>query len=500
MLSNESTRYIANIFIGDIDDFYSYKSGSNLVDFFNDFFGYSDEYKGGFPSRWTFVYDKIIDFINQNKIDAFLNIIIGKSFIMSDVGVNEVEAIELGVNILSNINHHIKKDGYYIIKNNGKFNLIKEDDDLEFIKNGGFAKVYRQKSSGRIIKKLKEELVIDNGIKSRFKREFSITKSLSDIPGIIKVYDFFEDNYSYSMEEAEITLYDYTINNNLSYEKQKKFILQILFIIRQVHERGIIHRDISPTNIMITKGNIKISDFGLGKDLNMIQSNQTLHTNAVGQYYYCAPEQFMFLKDGDKKSDVYSLGRVINFILCGSPNMSNHYLRAVTEKAISQSPSDRHKDAYELLKAVEKSIKYNEDDQKIQTVRKKIESGVIDEDVENYIYELDGVKLCNELLKTNKFMLILLSFIEGNDNRASHVLELISDNYRDVCGRVFEDYDTFASISYNILSDNFPFAIKERSAIILNHVAYVVNRFSAQHMVDELIESGIEPLIEEILK
>jgi len=500
MLSNESTRYIADIFIGDIEDLYSYKSGSNLVAFFNDFFGYSDEYKGGFPSRWAFVYDKIIDFINQNKIDGFFNMIIGKSFIMRDVGVNEVEAIQVGVKILFNINRQIKRDGYYIIKSNGQFNLIKEDEDLEFIKNGGFAKVYRQKSSGRIIKKLKEELVIDNAIKSRFKREFIITKALSDIPGIIKVYDFFEDNYSYSMEEAEITLYDYIVNNNLSSEKQKECILQILFIMKQVHDRDIIHRDISPTNIMIIKGIIKISDFGLGKDLNMIHSNQTILTNAVGQYYYCAPEQFMLLRDGDKRSDVYSLGRVINFILCGNPNVSTHYLRAVTEKAISQNPSYRHNNAYELLKAVEKSIKYNEDDQKIQIVRGKIERGVIDEDVENYIYELDGVKLCNELLRTKKFKVMILSFIKDNDNRASHVLELISDNYRDVCGRVFEDYDTFASLAYDILDDNFPFVIKERSASILNHVAYGVNRFSAQHMVDGLIESGIEPLIEEILK
>lgn len=500
MLSNESTRYIADIFIGDIDGLYAYKSGSDLVVFFNDFFGYADEYKGGFPSRWAFVYEKIIELIDQNKIDSFFNMIIGKSFIMRDVGVNEVEANELGGKILSNINRQIKRDGYYIIKSNGLFNLIKEDDDLKFIQNGGFAKVYRQKSSGRIIKKLKEELVIDAAIKSRFKREFTITKSLSDIPGIIKVYDFFTDNYSYSMEEAEITLYDYIVNNILSYEKQKECILQILFIMKQVHDREIIHRDISPTNIMIVKGIIKISDFGLGKDLKMIHSHQTLHTNAVGQYYYCAPEQFMLLKEGDKRSDVYSLGRVINFILCSNPNVSTHYLRSVTEKAISQNPSYRHNNAYELLKAVEKSIKYNEDDQKIQIVKEKIETGIIDEDVENYIYELDGVKICNELLRTKKFKGIILSFIKDNDNRASQVLELISDNYRDICGRVFEDYDTFASLAYDILNKNFAFAIKERSASILNHVAYGINRFSAQHMVDDLIESGIEPLIEEILK
>ena len=82
---------------------------------------------------------------------------------------------------------------------------------------------------------------------------------------------------------------------------------------------------------------IKIADFGLGKDLNVFTSHQTMHTNAVGQFYYCAPEQFMMLKDGDKRSDVYSLGRVINFIMTGDPRNSHHIYRNIAEKATNSN-------------------------------------------------------------------------------------------------------------------------------------------------------------------
>ena len=73
-----------------------------------------------------------------------------------------------------------------------------------------------------------------------------------------------------------------------------------------------------------------------------------MHTNAVGQFYYCAPEQFMMLKDGDKRSDVYSLGRVINFIMTGDPRDSHHIYRNIAEKATNSDAAYRYADAGQL--------------------------------------------------------------------------------------------------------------------------------------------------------
>lgn len=57
MLSDNTIRFVAEVFCGDIQGYYSYKSGPKLVNFFNQFFGYSDVYQQGFPSRWAYTYN-----------------------------------------------------------------------------------------------------------------------------------------------------------------------------------------------------------------------------------------------------------------------------------------------------------------------------------------------------------------------------------------------------------------------------------------------------------
>jgi len=72
-------------------------------------------------------------------------------------------------------------------------------------------------------------------------------------------------------------------------------------------------------------------------------------------------------------------------------------------------------------------------------------------------------------------------------------------SYQEVCGRSFEAYDPFATFAYRVLKDSFPFVVKETAANILRFVATDVNRFSAQRLVEELKEDGLEPMIEDIL-
>lgn len=310
MISQDTLKQISSIFCGDIEDYYTYKSGSKLVGFFNQYYNAGDVYRQGFPSRWMYVYDKLVGLINGGRFDTFLDIILSKSYLMSEQSLSQVAAAEKADEIWSGINRILQKDQYKITKREGKYHLVKENDDLELIGSGGFANVYKQKSTGLIIKKLKDDYLTDKGIRSRFKREFEITKSLQDAFGIIKVCKFNEENCSYSMEQAEITLEKYVLNNDLPMESKITCIRQILYIMSEVHKRDIIHRDISANNIFVISGTLKIADFGLGKDLNVFTSHQTIHTNAMGQYYYCAPEQFMMLKDADKRSDVYSLGLI----------------------------------------------------------------------------------------------------------------------------------------------------------------------------------------------
>lgn len=72
LISEEILRNIADLFNGDIEgEFFKYKSGPQLVDFFNSHFGYQDSYGQGFPSRWYYTLDKLVDLINKKKLIVF---------------------------------------------------------------------------------------------------------------------------------------------------------------------------------------------------------------------------------------------------------------------------------------------------------------------------------------------------------------------------------------------------------------------------------------------
>ena len=165
MISEDSITRISHLFCGDEGGYYSYKTGSRLVSFFNQYFGSNDEYKSGFPSRWVYVYNKIVDLLNSNNVDAFFNIILKKDYLIRDQGITEVAAAELSEKIVAEINRIIQQDLCKLTFARGRFHLMRESDDLVLIGSGGFANVYRQKSTGLVIKKLKDDFLTDAGSK-----------------------------------------------------------------------------------------------------------------------------------------------------------------------------------------------------------------------------------------------------------------------------------------------------------------------------------------------
>ncbi|MBS7527222.1 protein kinase [Fusibacter paucivorans] len=499
MLSDAGFRTIAEVLNGDIPGYYSYKSGGKLVEFFNANFGFADVYRSGFPSRWLYALDKIKILWNQGRFDTFLNLILSKRFVMIDSGINEVQALEKIDKIVVFLNEQLNIEGYKIHRMNQEYKLVSEDGDLEFIGEGGFANVYRSRSTRLIVKKLKDDFKTLKGVRHRFKREFELTSSLSDLSGVIEVYDFNASDYSYTMEEAESTLEKYITDYEHNENTKIVVIRQILFIMKTVHERNIIHRDISPNNVLLFKGQLKLSDFGLGKDLDMFHSHRTMRTHSMGQYYYCAPEQFMQLKEGDKRSDVYSLGSLINFIMTGDPRNSIHFLRNPVEKAKNENPSVRYSDAGALLQGVEKAIEYHQDKARLEQIGSKINNGIFDDDVDNYIYGLSSNELCRAIVDIPGMTSAVLNFIESDEKRTIEVLQMIESEYLGVC-RTWVDYDGFGHIAYNVIRNNLTYVAQEIAARILHEVAYEKNRFNMQHLIDELIELGIDPLIEGMLK
>ena len=268
----------------------------------------------------------------------------------------------------------------------------------------------------------------------------------------------------------------------------------------QVHQRGLLHRDLSPTNIFLIDGIIKLADFGLGKNLNMLTSHQTMDTASFGQLFYCSPEQLTLLKDADKRSDVYSLGRILNFVMTKNPNDFSHSFRSISEKAANLNPDYRFEDASSMLERLNRLVDIRCDENYERMIWEKISNRKFDSDVENYIYELSGIDLCQKCIQKGYIFLdAIFEFLKIDSKHASDIVQLIDSNYKAQLKK-FEDADTFATIAYRILKGNFNYPVMEVAATILRYTAFEVNRFYAQDRIDELKEKGLDPLIEELLE
>ena len=499
-ISEETLRTIAKIFVGDRDGLYSYRTGPAIVEFFNQQFGYRESYQwNNAPTRWVYAKDKIAELLASGRANEFFSSILNHQHMMRLWNCGELEAREKVKAAQAEFNSLLNSDGLTLSGSDGEINLVEIDDDLVQIGEGGFARAFLQKSTGLVVKKLNEESVLDERARHRFRREFDIMKALSGVRGVLTVYDFDENSYSYTMEAGERTLESFMLEP-LPESARILILDQILSAMASMHVQGYIHRDISPTNIFILRGEIKIADFGLGKNLNTLASHKTASTRNYGQYYYCSPEQLTYLKDGDKRSDVFSLGRLINFVMTGNPMDEAHRLRQVSEKATSQDPDNRYQNASELLSAFRRRLAISNDEQHISAIVAKMRQGIMDDEVSGWILEMQPLQICENIITLFGFESAAVRFACESGSHAAFVIDSIAEGMVEACGRSFEANDSFARISSQVLrNSSAPFDVKERACLIIAYVAHCVNRFEAQRTVDGLIARGIDPVLEDVL-
>ena len=191
---------------------------------------------------------------------------------------------------------------------------------LEQIGSGGMSEVYKAKCHklNRLvgIKVLKSEFTSDAGFVSKFKMEAQAAAGMSH-PNIVNIYDVVDegDLHCIVMELVEgITLKSY-INKkgHLGVKESIGIAIQVAQGIEAAHEQHIIHRDIKPQNMLISKdGKVKVADFGIARAV----SSQTMNSSVVGSVHYVSPEQ---ARGGyvDARTDIYSLGITMFEMLTG---------------------------------------------------------------------------------------------------------------------------------------------------------------------------------------
>ena len=257
---------------------------------------------------------------------------------------------------------------------------------LEVIGEGGMAIVYRaldhRLNRDVAVKIMRDEMAADEEFRRRFCTESHAVAMLSH-PNIVAVYDVsHNDNVEYIVMELVdgITLKQYIERKGVvAWKEVVHFTKQISKALAHAHERGIIHRDIKPQNIMLLRdGTIKVGDFGIAALENEVYEN---NGEAIGSIHYIAPEQARG-ECPDARSDIYSLGVMMYEMLTGGlpftgntlgeiavqhmnakpvpPHEKNPEipleLERITLKAMSAELSERYQSANELLSDLEAFI------------------------------------------------------------------------------------------------------------------------------------------------
>lgn len=210
---------------------------------------------------------------------------------------------------------------------------------LEKIGTGGMSDVYKAKCHKLnryvAIKVLKQEFSENANFVSKFQTEAQAAAGLAH-PNIVNVYDVGEENgiHYIVMELVEgITLKKYIEKKaRLSYKEAVSIAIQVSMGIEAAHNNHIIHRDIKPQNIIISKeGKVKVTDFGIAK----AATSNTITSNVMGSVHYTSPEQ---ARGGysDEKSDVYSLGITMFEMLTGRVPFNGETTVAIAIKHIQE--------------------------------------------------------------------------------------------------------------------------------------------------------------------
>ena len=257
----------------------------------------------------------------------------------------------------------------------------------EIVGVGGMSVVYKAYDNvdDRVVavKILKDEFLTNDDFVRRFKNESKAIALLSH-PNIVKVYDVsFGEKLQYIVMEYVdgITLKEYIQKQGaITWNDALFFTTQILKALQHAHDKGVVHRDIKPQNIiLLPNGNIKVADFGIARFSR--SETRTLTDTAIGSVHYISPEQAKG-EFTDEKADIYSVGVVLYEMLAGKVpfeaesavsvalmQLQNNAkrlteinpdiplgLEQICIHAMQKDPKDRYQSATEMLLDVEEVI------------------------------------------------------------------------------------------------------------------------------------------------
>jgi beta-lactam-binding protein with PASTA domain/tRNA A-37 threonylcarbamoyl transferase component Bud32 len=260
---------------------------------------------------------------------------------------------------------------------------------------GGMAEVYRAHDIrlDRVvaIKTLRTDLARDQTFQARFRREAQSAASLNN-PSIVAVYDTGEDEDVATGIPVPYIVMEFVdgrtvrdllqSDHRLLPERSLEIIDGVLGALDYSHQSGIVHRDIKPGNVMVTRnGDIKVMDFGIARAMSDNQATMTQTAQVIGTAQYLSPEQARGERV-DARSDLYSTGCLMYELLTGRPPFTGDspvaiayqhvrenpvppsvvdpdipsWADAIVLKAMAKDPNDRYQSAAEMRMDVQRAM------------------------------------------------------------------------------------------------------------------------------------------------
>ena len=384
-----------------------------------------------------FFKEMLVENDEKNKlkvIELIVNLLNKSSYEDNGVGKNDITKI---LNVLSRIGVYSKLDS-----SSNEYQFLSE----KIVDSGSYSDII-EVSSTVYKKRLKSPYINEDKWKIRMRREFDNMKKLSFSDYILKVYSFDEEDYSYLMEKCDCDLVDYLVKNpNMQEEDCFSIFYDILNGMGDAHSQSIIHRDLHLGNIMRKDGHFVIGDFGLSKDTMLSSSfkssdtpkNSNMFMDPVGK------SDFTLL---DKQSDIYSIGKIFEYILIDKPYSDK--ISFIIEKCINRDRKKRYKNIYEIISDFEE---VKNGDKKVSSEKELIQNlqnSIYNVEIHDYIMNLiRDTNLCNVIVYHRLFSFADL-ILQFDDAEQEKIWKEIRNYYSDSTGNGgWSNYDIYASISF----------------------------------------------------